>query len=182
LEEAERVIRNGAGRPVVGLRRLTALAVGALLVAGCGAFRREPLDVPPGHRIVLGEILVNGFSTTHLVLDFNREDGQFPDSITIDSQRSTFVITLPPGHYLIRNLRINEQGRTGPETTNFWIAVAFDVDAAATYTGTLKIERVAFLRQLRITVDDEYETAVPAIRERYPELPAEITRSLMRPA
>ena len=167
---------------VVGTRRLTALVAGALLVAGCGAFRREPIDVPPGHRIVLGEILTSGFSTPHLVLDLSREDGSFQEQITIDARRSTFVITLPPGHYLINNLRVNEQGRTGPETTNFRIAVTFDVGAPASYTGTLRIERVAFLRQLRVTVDDEYETAVPTIRERYPELPAEIARSLMRPA
>jgi hypothetical protein len=163
-------------------RRLAALAVGALLVAGCGAFRREPLDVPPGHGVVLGEIALSGFPTSHLVLDFSREDGSFQDSITIDAMRSPFVITLPPGHYVIKNLRINDQGRTGPETTNFWISVGFDVDASATYVGTVRIERVAFLRQLRITVDDEYETAVPMIRARYPGLPAEIGRSLMRPA
>jgi len=161
---------------------VAALVAGALVVAGCSAFRREPIDVPPGHRIVLGEIALNGFPTTHLILDFTREDGGFQDSITIDATRSPFVITLPPGHYLIKNLRVNEQGRTGPETTNYWIAVAFDVDAPATYVGTVRIERQTFLRQLRITVDDEYETAVPMIRARYPGLPSEIARSLMRPA
>jgi hypothetical protein len=91
------------------------------------------------------------------------------------------VITLPPGHYLINNLRINEQGRTGPETTNFRIAVRFDVGDLAVYIGTLQIERVSFLRQLRVTVKDEYESFVPAIRARYPELPATITRSLAAP-
>jgi hypothetical protein len=167
---------GGAHRSAVA-----ALVIGTLLVAGCGAFRREPLDVPPGQRVVLGEILTNGFSTTHLVLDLTREDGSFQESVTIDAKRSPLLITLPPGHYLIRTLRVNEQGRTGPETTNFWITVTFDVEAPATYLGTLRIERVAFLRQLRITVDDEYESAVPAFRERYPELPSEIVRSLMRP-
>jgi len=178
------VIRPGSPSSAAATRRrrLAALAVGVFLVAGCGAFRREPLDVPPGHRVVLGEILTNGFSTTNLALDISREDGSFPESITIDARRSPLVITLPPGHYVIRNLRVNDQGRTGPETTNFWIAVMFDVDAPATYVGTLRIERVAFLRQLRITVDDEYESAVPAFRERYPELPSEIARSLMRPS
>ena len=176
------MIRSGS-RSVDGAsrRRRAALAIGALLVAGCSAFRSAPLDVPPGHRIVMGEIALSGFPTTHLILDFAREDGAFEDSINIDAMRSSFVITMPPGHYLIRNLRINEQGRTGPETTNFWISVAFDVDAPAVYLGTLRIERVSFLRQLRLTVDDEYETAIPAMRERHPELPPEITRSLMRP-
>ena len=177
------MIRPGsrAGAPV--RRPLAAVLVGAALgIAACGAFRPEPLDVPPGHRIVLGEIALSGFPTPHVILDFGREDGGFQDSITIDAMRSPFVITLPPGHYLIRNLRVNDQGRTGPETTNFWISVAFDADASATYVGTVRIERVAFLRQLRITVDDEYETAVPMIRARQPGLPSEIARSLMRPA
>jgi hypothetical protein len=178
------VIRTGSrwvgGEPP--RRRLTALVAGALLVAGCGAFRSGPIDVPPGHRIVLGEVRLTGFPTTHVILDLAREDGSFQEQLVIDAQRSPFVITLPPGHYLINNLRINDMGRTGPETTNFRIAVAFDVDAPAVYTGTLRIERVSFLRELRITVDDEYETAVPAMRERHPELPPEIARSLMRSA
>jgi hypothetical protein len=167
---------------LVPRRRFAALAAAALGIVACGAFRPQPVDVPPGHRIVLGEIALSGFPTTHLTLDFSREDGGFQDSITIDAMRSSFVITLPPGHYVIKNLRVNDQGRTGPETTNFWISIAFDVDAPATYVGTVRIERVAFLRQLRITVDDEYETAVPTIRERHPGLPSEIARSLMRPA
>ena len=177
------MIRSGPRAAVlVHRRRFAALVAAALGIVACGAFRPEPVDVPPGHRIVLGEIALTGFPTTHLILDFSREDGAFQDSITIDAMRSSFVITLPPGHYVIKNLRINEQGRTGPETTNFWISVGFDVDAPATYVGTVRIERVAFLRQLRITVDDEYETAIPMLRERHPGLPSEIARSLMRPA
>jgi hypothetical protein len=175
------VIRPGS-RSAGATRWLASLAVGALLIAGCGAFRREPLDVPPGHRVVLGEIFINGFSTPHLVLDLAREDGGFQEQLPVDAMRSQFVITLPPGHYLITNLRVNEQGRTGPETTNFRIAVKFDVGDPAVYIGTLQIERVAFLRQLRVTVKDEYESFVPAIRARYPELPSVITRSLAEPA
>lgn len=163
-------------------RRLAALAAAALLVAGCGAFRRAPLDVPPGHRVVLGEILINGFSSPHVVLDFAREDGSFQDSLPVDAMRSPFVMTLPPGHYVINNLRINEQRATGPETTNFRIFVKFDVLEPAVYIGTLQIERVSFLRQLRVTVKDDSERFLPEIRERYPELPAEIARSLAAPA
>ena len=176
------MIRPGsrAGAPV-RWRRAAVLGI-ALGVAACGAFRPAPLDVPPGHRIVLGEFVLSGFPTAHVILDFSREDGSFQDSITIDAMRSPFVITLPPGHYVIKNLRINDQGRTGPETTNFWISVTFDADAPATYVGTVRIERVSFLRQLRITVEDEYDTAIPMIRARQPGLPTEIARSLMRPA
>jgi len=174
------VIRPGS-RSVSAARRRAALAVGALLMVACGAFRREPLDVPPGHAVVLGEIFINGFATPHLTLDLSREDGGFQEQLPIDTMRSPIVMTLPPGHYLINNLRINEQRATGPETTNFRITVKFDVGAPVVYIGTLQIERVAFLRQLRVTVKDEYERFVPAIREQYPELPAEIARSLAEP-
>jgi hypothetical protein len=92
------VIRPGS-RSAGATRWLAFLAVGALLIAGCGAFRREPLDVPPGHRVVLGEIFINGFSTPHLVLDLAREDGGFQEQLPVDAIRSQFVITLPPGHY-----------------------------------------------------------------------------------
>jgi hypothetical protein len=159
-------------------RWLAVLAVGALLVAGCGAFRREPLDVPPGHKVVLGEIVVSGFPNPHLVFDLAREDGAFQLELPVDATRSPFVITVPPGHYVIKNVRVNEQGRTGPESTNFRVSITFDVGDPAVYVGTLRIERVNFLRQLRVTVKDEYESAVPAMRSRFPGLPAEITRSL----
>ena len=168
-------------RPVGGARRLAALAVAALLVAGCGAFRRQPIDVPPGHRIVLGEIVTSGFATPQLILELTREDGSFQEELPIDFERSPFVITVPPGHYLITRIRVNEMGRTGPESSNFRLAITFDVNDPAVYIGTVRIERVSFLRQLRVTVVDEYERAVPAMRGRHPELPAEITRSLARP-
>ena len=168
--------------PGPGRRRIVAVGVAALLVAGCGAFRRAPIDVPPGHRVVLGEIVTSGFATPQLILELTREDGSFQEELPIDFERSPFVITLPPGHYLVTRIRVNEQGRTGPESTNFRLAITFDVNDSAVYIGTIKIERVAFLRQLRVTVVDDYEQAVPAIRARYPERPSEITRSLARAA
>lgn len=174
------MIRSGSGSSAIATRRrrLAALAAGALLVAGCGAFRREPLDVPPGHDVVVGEIVVSGFANPHMVLDLAREDGNFEQELPVDTVRSSFVITLPPGRYLISRLRVNEQGRTGPETTSFRLVVTFDVGGPAVYVGTLQIERVVFLRQLRVTVKDEYDVAVPSIRARYPGLPSVITRSL----
>jgi hypothetical protein len=49
------------------------------------------------------------------------------------------------------------------------------------YVGTLRLERVVFVRQLRVLVRDDYERTVPTLRERYPELPSAIVRGLMRP-
>src|SRR5262249_36967316 len=66
LEEAERV--KGLGR-IAGPGRLVALGLGILAVAGCSAFRRAPLDVPPGHQVVLGEVAIAGFSESQVVLD-----------------------------------------------------------------------------------------------------------------
>ena len=177
------MIRHNPWRAArVHRRSVAALLVGALLVAGCSAFRREPLEVPPGHRVVLGEVVITGFANPRVVLDFSREDGSYQEQLPVDAARSPFVITLPPGRYLINRLRVNDQGRTGPESTDFRLAVTFDVGDPAVYVGTLAIERVSFLRQLRVSVQDDYESAVPAIRARYPELPPNITRSLMRPA
>ncbi len=41
---------------------LAILAFGVTLVPGCSMFRREPLEVPPGHQAVMGEIVVTGFA------------------------------------------------------------------------------------------------------------------------
>jgi hypothetical protein len=166
----------------VGHRRwLAALALGALVAAGCAAFRRAPLDVPPGHQAVLGEVFIAGFSVRSVVLDIAREDGSYRHELPVDAGRSQFVITLPPGRYQITRLRINESGRTLPDEAWFPVGVEFEVGGAAVYVGTLQIKRVAFARQLRVAVHDEYDRTVSAMRARYPELPPVVARALMRP-
>ncbi len=118
----------------------------------------------------------------HVVLDIAREDGSFRHELPIDAVRSTFVITLPPGRYLVQRLRINESGPSFPEEAWFQIGAEFTVGDTAVYVGTLELERVVFDRQLRVTVQDEYERAVAALRTQYPELPPVVGRALMRPA
>ena len=63
------------------MRRL-ALAAVALAIAmrrGCAMFRREPLEVPPGHQAVMGGVVVAGFGAPpHVVLEIAREDGCLP--------------------------------------------------------------------------------------------------------
>lgn len=167
----------------MGHRRwLAVLARGALVAAGCAAFRTASLDVPPGHQAVLGEVFVAGFSVPSVVLDIAREDGSYRHELPVDAGRSQFVITLPPGRYQITRLRINQSGRTFPDEVGFQIGVGFEVGGAAVYVGTLQIERVTFARQLRVAVRDEYDRTVSAMRARYPELPPVVARALMRPA
>ena len=166
------------------MRRL-ALAVVALAIAsaGCAMFRREPLEVPPGHQAVMGGVVVAGFGAPpHVVLEIAREDGAFRHELPVDAVRSTFVITLPPGRYQVQRLRINENGASFPEETWFRVGTEFTVGDTAVYVGRLELERVVFNRQLRVTIQDEYERAVPELRTQYPELPPVVGRALMRPA
>jgi hypothetical protein len=152
-----------------------------MVASGCAAFRREPLDVPPGQQVVLGEVFIAGFSQPHVVLDISREDGSYQHELAVDATRSPFVITLPPGRYRIARLRINESGQAFPEEAWFRIGVVFDVGNTAVYLGTLLLERIAFARQLRVVVKDEYERILPELRARYPELPPVVGRAIMRP-
>ena len=171
---------SGAAGP--GRRRwLAVVGLGAIVATGCAAFRQAPLDVPPGHQAVLGEVFISGFSTPHVVLDIAREDGSYRHELAVDAIRSPFVITLPPGRYQVTRLRINDMGQTLPDEAWFRIGVAFDVGNAAVYVGTLTLERVVFGRQLRITVEDDYERTLPAMRARHPELPSVVVRAIMRP-
>jgi hypothetical protein len=181
VEKAERVKRVGVR--AAGSRHprwLGALALGAVLVAGCAVFRSEPLDVPPGHQIVLGEIFLLGFSEQSLLLDFARDDGTFRRDVPVGAGRNRLVITLPPGRYEVVRLRINDMGRTFPMETWFPVGVVFEVGRTAAYVGTLGIERAGFGRQVRVEVRDEYERTVSEMRGRYPELPPVVARALMR--
>lgn len=157
-----------------------ALGLGVLVLAGCSVFRREPLDVPPGHQVVLGEVAIAGFKERQVVLDIVREDGSYRTELPVGAPRTEFVITLPRGRYQVTRLRINEIGQAFPEEAWFQVGATFDVGDAAVYVGTLVIERVVFARQARVTVQDEYEKSVPTLRLRYPELPSVIARAPMR--
>jgi hypothetical protein len=178
------VRRGGSPATVAGRRRwlVATLALGAIAATGCGALRRAPLDVPPGHQAVLGEVLIAGFSQGGGVLDIAREDGSYQHELPVGTGGSQFVITLPPGRYQILRLRVHQGGRTLPEEAWFRVGVGFEVGGTAVYVGTLRIKRVAFARQLYVAVQDEYERTVPAIRARYPDLPPMVARALMRPA
>jgi hypothetical protein len=176
------VIQSGprAAEPV-GRRRLLALALAAAASGACAAFRREPLEVLPGHQPVLGEVSLSGFGEPRVLIDIAREDGGYRRELPVDAARSPFVLVLPRGRYQVTRLRPNESGRTYSDETVYPIGVEFEVGDAAVYVGTLRLERVVFVRQLRVLVRDDYERTVPTLRERYPELPSAIVRGLMRP-
>jgi hypothetical protein len=153
-----------------------------LTAAGCAVFQGGPLDVPPGHRLVLGGVDLTRFGESRVLLEIVREDGTFRRDLPVDASWSPFVVTLPPGRYQITRLRLTESGRTLQDETAFALRVEFEVgDAAAVYVGTLTLERVVFGPQLRVTVRDEYERTVPAIRARHPDLPSVVARALLRP-
>ena len=160
---------------------LAALGLSAIVATGCAAFRDAPLDVPPGHQVVVGEVYISGFSMPHVVLDIARDDGSYRHELAVDSIHSPFAITLPPGRYQVTRLRINDGGQPFPDEAWFRIGVAFDVGDAAVYVGTLDLERVVFARQLRVAVTDRYERTLPEIRARYPGLPPVIVRGIGRP-
>jgi hypothetical protein len=162
-------------------RWMAAVTLASLAAAGCTAFTREPLDVPPGHRVVLGEIRISGFVSAG-VLEIVREDGTFRHELSVDRTTSPFVFTLPPGRYQITSLKILESGRTFRDETVFRVGATFDVGTAAAYLGRIRIERSSFGRQVSVLVEDDYERAVPEMRTRYPELPAVVARALVRPA
>jgi hypothetical protein len=145
-------------------------------------FRAESLDVPPGHRLVLGGVDLTRFGESRVLIEIARDDGTYRRDLPVDASWSPFVVTLPPGRYQITRLRVAESGRTLQDETAFVLRVEFEVgDAAAVYVGTLTIERVVFGRQLRVTVRDEYDRTVPGIRARHPDLPPVVARALMRP-
>ena len=175
--------RVGPRRTGVGRRRwLAALALAAIAPAGCAALVREALDVPPGQQPVVGAVSISGLGGLDVVLDIAREDGSYRLDLTVDGGRRQFLITLPPGRYQIPRFRMNESRATSSGEVWFRLGVQFEVGGTPVYVGTLRIERVVFGRELRITVLDEYERTVPAMRARYPELPPVVARALMRPA
>jgi hypothetical protein len=158
------------------------LALAALAAAGCAVFRREPLDVPPGHRLVLGRVDIGRLGLSPVVLEIVREDKSYRHELSLDVARTTFLITLPPGRYQTVGLRLADSGRTFPNQLSFPLRVPFEVvDAPAVYVGTLVVERVTFGQTVRAEVQDDYERTVSEIRARHPDLPAVVTRSLMQP-
>jgi hypothetical protein len=171
--------RGPLSRPRRG--RLAALAAVAWAAAGCAALGGT-LEVPPGHRVVLGGIDLRRFREVEAVLEIVRSDEAYRHDLRVGPAPGAFAFTLPPGRYRVARVRLLESRRALPEQPAFDLDVGFEVAAAApaVYIGTLRLVR-DFGPRVQAEVVDEYERAVPALRARHPEIGDGVARSLMRP-
>lgn len=169
------------GRLVAG-RVLLLAALCLVGVVGCALARPTPLDLPPGHRAVLGRIDLSRFEALEALLEIVREDGAFRHDLRMGLGRRDFAITLPPGHYRIFRVRLVDDRQTSPTQTIREIRVAFDVGPEPTvYIGTLQLIST-FAQKLHVSVLDEFDDTVPALRARHPDIAEPVARSLFRPA
>ena len=176
MEAAQRM----AFRPSVSraFRRL-AWAV-PLMAAGCGVFGPVPLDVPPGHRAVLGRVDLSG-EVTEGALEIVKEDRTFEHALPVGPGPGAFAVVLPPGRYRIVRFRGAQQGKTFRDT--LWdLELAFEVGPEpAVYIGTLRLV-ATYGRAPRVSVTDEYDATLRALRRLYSDLPGVVTRRLISPS
>ena len=160
------------------LAALLTLLVGLVGPAGCGALRRAPLDVPPGHRVVLGRVELSGFEATEAIFQIVKED------LTVSHDLRTgrwedFIIILPPGRYRVVRLSAFKDTRQFPNDPVWDLRLAFEVGPEpAAYIGTLRLTAV-FNQRPRAEVVDNYEETVRVLRTRHPDLPEPIARRLL---
>lgn len=177
---------SGAG-PAAGLPRAPGapspvLAVlWGLAALGCAAFGPTALDVPPGHRAVLGRVELTLPDATQGTLDIVKEDRTFAVGLTVTAGQPGFAVTLPPGRYRIVRLRAvgDRQSYSNP----IWdLRATFEVGPEpAVYIGTLRIVATSGLA-VRVTVDDEYDDTLRALRRLYSDLPGVVARRLLSPS
>ena len=157
------------------------VVVWLLIAVGCAALRPLSLDVPPGHRAVLGRLDVTGLGLSEGILELVKEDRTFEDTIHVSLGWREFAIALPPGRYLVTRLRAFKDSRFYPDLPLWDLKLAFDVGLEpAVYIGTLRFGARAG-RSMSIQVLDEYEDTLRTLRTRYSDLPATAARSLLQP-
>jgi hypothetical protein len=165
----------------LGRRRLAGLLLAGWALAGCAALGGR-VDVPPGHRIVVGAVDLTRFEDAEALLDIVRADRTYQQSVRVSPVQRRFVVTLPPGFYRITRIVLLDSGVATPNQVAYDLPVAFEVgDAPTVYVGTLRIIR-DFDSRVRVEVLDEYDRTVPALRARHPEIREPVARALMRPA
>jgi hypothetical protein len=159
--------------------RRAALVAAAFLLIGCGLGRPTPLDLPPGHRAVLGRIEIARFEAPEALLEIVREDGTYRHDLPVGLGPRDFVIGLPPGRYRVRRLTLTP-GRFPVGTSPLReLTVGFEVGSApAVYIGTLRLTG-DFGGRIETRVTDQYEETVPALRARHPDIGTDVARSLM---
>lgn len=172
MEEAVHLIGSGL-RPAVFILALAA-------VAGCGLAKPVPLEVPPGHRVVLGRIDVSTLDVREAAIEIVKEDGGFHHEVWVGVGLEDFVLALPAGRYRIGRIRAMRDRRTFLDDPVRDLRLAFQAGPEpAVYIGTIRLTVV--FRERRVTVTDEYDRTVAALRARYADLPATIVRRLLVP-
>jgi hypothetical protein len=157
---------------------LAGLALAAGL-AGCGGLR---LEVPPGHRVVVGGVDLARLDELGGLLEIVRDDGVVRLDLPLQREQTTFLTTLPPGRYRLVRLRVTDSPQVSRIPPVSELRGAFEVgDEPAVYVGTLRFTRDRFAG-LRLEVTDDYERTIDALRARYRELPRVVARALVRPA
>jgi hypothetical protein len=160
--------------------RLVALGV-AVAVAGCGLMRPRLLDVPPGQRAVLGRVDLSLFTASEVLIQIVRTDGAFQHELYVGRGPQDFAIALPPGRYVVTEVRPIDQRLAFGNSRPRPVRVAFEVGPEpAVYVGTLRLVS-ALGSGVQFTIADEFATTVPALRARYSDIPAEVARSIFQP-
>jgi len=151
-------------------------------VGGCALVQPRPLDVPPGHRVVLGRVDLFGFVGREGVLEIVKEDGTFSHGLVAGPGAREFAIVLPPGRYRIVGLRATNYPRTFPPGGPVWnLDLSFEVVSdPAVYIGTLRVTS-GFGEDLEVVVADESEDTIRVLSAWYPNLPRPIARALAVP-
>lgn len=157
------------------------LAVWVLVAAGCAAVLRPSLDVPPGHRAVLGGLDLSRFPVTEGILEIVREGGGFDEAVRVGLGSRAFAISLPPGFYRVIRLRAFRDGHRFPNDAVWDVGLRFEVGREpAVYIGTIEVLG-GWERRLRFRVLDEYDATVGVLRARYADIPEVVARSLLEP-
>jgi hypothetical protein len=156
--------------------------LGAVLLAGCRAFGPAALDAPPGHRVVLGRVELDGFDAADGLLHMVKADGSFAESVLVTDARRDFAVSLPPGEYRISEVRAAKDRHSVPDVHVFPLRLVFQVGPEpATYIGTLRLDRRQG-RDVRVQVRDEYEDTLRVLRRLYSDLPPSAVKRLTQPA
>ncbi len=148
---------------------------------GCALFRPTPLEVPPGHGVVVGRVELVGFPVADAALDILKDDGTFSDVVLAGVGHRDFALVLPRGRYRITQLRVMRDVGEGDQAT--WpLRLTFEVGTEpAAYIGTLRLS-ATFGQAIRVSVADEYEDTLRAVRALYTGLPEPVARRLLTPA
>jgi hypothetical protein len=153
----------------------------ALVAVGCAAFGRQPLEVPPGHRVVLGRVDLGGFGVPEGILQIIKEDRSFDSALPIRLGQEDFAVTLPPGRYRVQELRAMKDHGSIPDDSIWPLQLTFEVGPEpAVYIGTLRLVS-RFGRNVAVTVVDEYDATVRTLRGLYTNLPEPVAHRLLQP-